>query len=132
VKLPVVRVVEREEAASVAGAIREGLMAFCCSAGLLAVIQIMNEELTVKVGPKGRHDPDRVATRNGAAPGSVVLGGRTVPLRRPRATLTGGGELQLDSYGRVLGDRSAHLDRNRADAGRSRQPPRPGRRAAGR
>jgi len=111
-KLPVVRVAEREEAArvaelpveatiamaDVAGAIREGLMAFCCSAGLLAVSQIMNDELTVKVGPKGRHDPDRVATRNGTAPGSVVLGGRTVPLRRPRATLTGGGELQLDSY----------------------------------
>jgi len=58
----------------------------------------MNEELTAKVGLKHRHDPDRVATRNGTAPGSVVLGGRTVPLRRPWATLTGGGELQLDSY----------------------------------
>ena len=81
-----------------AGAIREGLLAFCCSAGLLAVSQIMNEELTVKVGPKGRHNPDRVATRNGTTPGSVVLGGRMVPLRRPRATLTGGGELPLDSY----------------------------------
>jgi putative transposase len=111
-KVPVVTVAEREEAArvaelpveatialaDVAGAIKEGLMAFCCSAGLLAVSQIMNEELIVKVGPKGRHDPDRLATRNGTAPGSVVLGGRTVPLRRPRATLTDGGELQLDSY----------------------------------
>ena len=78
-KLPVVRVAERKEEARVAelpwrrrspwrmlaGAIREGLLAFCCSAGLLAVSQIMNEELTVKVGPKGRHNPDRVATRNG-------------------------------------------------------------------
>ena len=72
--------------------------AFCCSAGLLAVSQIMNEEMTTKVGPKGRHDPHRVATRNGSAPGSVVLGARTVPLRRPRATLTDGGELHLDSY----------------------------------
>lgn len=111
-KLPVVAVAEREEAArvaelpvevsvamaDVAGAIREGLMAFCCSAGLLAVSQIMNEEMTTKVGPKGRHDPDRVATRNGSAPGSVVLGSRSVPLRRPRATLSGGGELRLDSY----------------------------------
>jgi putative transposase len=111
-KVPVVGVAEREEAArvaalpveatialaDVAGAIREGLMAFCCSAGLLAVTQIMNEELTAKVGPKGKHDPDRAATRNGTAPGSVVLGSRTVPVRRPRATLTDGGELQLDSY----------------------------------
>jgi putative transposase len=111
-KLPVVRVAEREEAArvaelpmeatiamgDVAGAIREGLMAFCCSAGLLAVSQIMNEEVSAKVGPKGKHDPNRVATRNGTAPGSVVLGSRTVPVRRPRATLCDGGELHLDSY----------------------------------
>ncbi|MGH7746035.1 MAG: IS256 family transposase [Candidatus Dormibacteria bacterium] len=105
-------VAEREEAArvarlpaeatialaDVAGAIREGLLAFCCSAGLLAVSQIMEEEMTAKVGPKGRHDPDRPATRNGSAPGSVALGGRSVPLRRPRASLTDGGELVLDSY----------------------------------
>jgi putative transposase len=58
----------------------------------------MEEEMTAKVGPKGRHDPDRVATRNGSAPGSVTLGGRRVPLEHPRATLTGGGELHLDSY----------------------------------
>jgi len=98
-KLPVVKVAEQEAAAAVAGslpaevaialddvagAIREGLLAFCASAGLLAVSQIMNEEMTAKVGPKGKHDPDRTATRNGSAPGSVVLGGRTVPLRRPR------------------------------------------------
>jgi hypothetical protein len=47
---------------------------------------------------KGRHDPDRVATRNGTAPGSVALGGRMVPVDRLRATLTAGGELALDSY----------------------------------
>jgi transposase-like protein len=111
-KIPVVAVAERDEAArlaalpaeatialgDVAGAIREGLMAFCCSAGLLAVSQIMQEELTAKVGPKGRHDPNRVATRNGTAPGSVTLGGRRVPIERPRATMNAGGELALDSY----------------------------------
>jgi len=111
-KLPVVAVEAREEAAhvaelpveatiamaDVAGAIREGLMAFCASAGLLAVSQIMEEELTAKVGLKGKHDPGRPATRNGSAPGSVVLGSRTVPVRRPRATMTGGGEVHLDSY----------------------------------
>ena len=49
--------------------------------------------MTAKVGPKGRHDPDLDRPR-----GSVVLGGRTVPVRRPRATVTGGGELRLDAY----------------------------------
>jgi len=112
-KLPVVKLAERDEAgavaaglpaevsvalADVAGAIRDGLLAFSCSAGMLVIGQIMAEEMTAKVGPKGRHDPDRVATRNGTAPGSVALGGRTVPVDRPRATLTGGGELALDSY----------------------------------
>jgi hypothetical protein len=109
----VVTLADRDEAAAVAeslpataaialddiaGAIREGLLAFSCSAGLLVIQQLMAEEMTAKVGPRGRHDPERVATRNGTAPGSVVLGGRTVPVDRPRATLAGGGELALDSY----------------------------------
>jgi putative transposase len=111
-KLPVVTVAEREEAArladlpvettiamaDVAGAIKEGLLAFCCAAGLVAVTQIMEEEMTARIGPKGRHDPDRIATRNGTAPGSVTLGGRRVPIERPRASLAAGGELALDSY----------------------------------
>ena len=117
-KLPVVTVASRDEAerladlpaeatvalADVAEAIKEGLMAFCCSAGLAVVSQLMEAELTEKVGPKGRHDPGRTATRNGSAPGSVVLGGRTVPVRRPRATTTAGGEVHLDSYA-VFSDR---------------------------
>ncbi len=112
-KVPVVKLAERDEAtnvaaglpaevnlalADVAGAVRDGLLAFSCSAGLLVIGQIMAEEMAAKVGPRGRHDPDRVATRNGTAPGSVALGGRTVPVERPRATLSGGGELALDSY----------------------------------
>jgi hypothetical protein len=112
-KVPVVTLPERAEEAArlaglasqatlafgdVAGAIKEGFLAFCCSAGMLAVVSVMEEEMTARIGAKGRHDPDRLATRNGSAPGSVVLGGRTVPLRRPRATLSDGGELALDSY----------------------------------
>ncbi|MGH9098650.1 MAG: transposase [Acidimicrobiales bacterium] len=82
----------------VAASIKDGLMAFCCSAGLAVVSQLMEEELTASVGPKGRHDAERAGTRNGSAPGSVVLGGRSVPVRRPRATKSGGGEVRLDSY----------------------------------
>ena len=85
--------------ADVAGAIREGLLALICSAGLLVIDQLMDQELTAKVGPKGKHNRARTATRNGAAPGSVVLGGRTVPLRRPRAVATDGSrEVTLDTY----------------------------------
>jgi len=80
-----------------AASIKDGLMALCCSAGLAVVAQLMEEEMTAKVGPKGRHDPERIATRNGSAPGSVVLGGRSVPARRRSATRTSGGEVRLDS-----------------------------------
>jgi len=80
------------------GAIKEGLMAFSCAAGLVVIAEMMQEELAHVVGPKGKHDPDRVAERNGSAPGSVVLGSRTVPVRRPRAVRTDGGEIGLDSY----------------------------------
>jgi hypothetical protein len=58
----------------ISASIKDGLMALCCSAGLGVVTQLMEEEMTAKVGPKGRHDPERIATRNGPAPGSVVLG----------------------------------------------------------
>jgi transposase-like protein len=111
-KVPVVELAERDDAVllaglpaevsvalgDIAGAIRDGLLAFSCSAGLLVIEQLMAEEITAKVGPKGRHDAQRAATRNGSAPGSVVLGGRRVPMRRPRATLTGGGEVALECY----------------------------------
>lgn len=111
-KLPVVTLASKDEATrlaelsgearialdDVAGAIKDGLMAFCCSAGLAIVAEIMEDELTDKLGPKGRHDPEREATRNGSAKGSVVLGGRRVPVRWPRATKTEGGEVRLDSY----------------------------------
>jgi transposase-like protein len=73
-------------------------MAFCCTAGLLVVGQMMDEEMTERIGPKGRHLPDRVGTRNGTAAGFAVLGGRSVPIRRPRATEVAGGEVHLDSY----------------------------------
>jgi hypothetical protein len=81
------------------GAIKEGLMAFSCAAGLVVIAEMMEQELALVVGPKGKHDPDRVAERNGSAPGSVVLGSRTVPVRRPRAVRTdGSGEVGLDTY----------------------------------
>jgi len=48
---------------------------------------------------KGRHDPDRAAVRHGSGPGSVTLGGRRVPVSRPRVrAVDGSGELPVASY----------------------------------
>src|SRR4051794_5187310 len=50
-------------------------------------------------GPRGRHDPARGATRHGHGAGSVSLGGRRVPVRRPRMRATDrSGELPVASY----------------------------------
>jgi hypothetical protein len=51
------------------------------------------------VGPKGCHDPERVAVRHGRERGSVSLGGRRVPVTRPRMRAAdGSGELPVPSY----------------------------------
>src|SRR5215210_5950215 len=50
-------------------------------------------------GPKGRQDPDRTAVRHGHGAGSVGLGGRRVPVDRPRMrAVDGSGELPVASY----------------------------------
>src|SRR6266545_3628501 len=61
--------------ADVASAAREGLLAMSVAAGLAVMRAMFDAEITAGCGPKGKHDPDRVATRHGSERGSVVLGG---------------------------------------------------------
>ena len=59
----------------------------------------MEESVTELAGPKGRHDPNRVAGRHGHEDGSVTLGGRRVPVRRPRVRAAdGSGEVAVPAY----------------------------------
>ena len=67
-----------------AGQLEEGLLAFAVGAGLRVVQSMMDHEVEILAGPKGRHDPDRVAVRHGRDVGLVTLGGRQVPISRPR------------------------------------------------
>jgi putative transposase len=90
--------------AEVAGAAREGLLALSVAAGM-AVMQAMFEaEITAVAGPKGRHDADRVAVRHGAGKGSVTLGGRRLPVPRPRARTVDGHEVPLARYAHFAAD----------------------------
>jgi len=66
------------------GSMREGLLALAVGAGLQVMQVLMDESVTALAGPKGAHDPDRRAVRHGREDGMVVLGGRQVPVRRPR------------------------------------------------
>jgi putative transposase len=55
--------------------------------------------VTALAGPKGKHHATRAAVRHGRERGSVTLGGRRVPVTRPRVrTADGSGELPVTSY----------------------------------
>jgi putative transposase len=59
----------------------------------------MEVEVTEVCGPKGKHDPDRVATRHGHDDGAVTLGGRRVDVQRPRMrSADGRREVSLATY----------------------------------
>lgn len=77
---------------------REGLLAMSVGVGMRVMVEMMESELTEVVGPKNAKIPDRRASRHASAPGSVVLGGRRVPMSRPRARTTEGTEVALDTY----------------------------------
>jgi putative transposase len=111
-KLPAVRLAERDLAlelpelpdelrlamTEVAAAAREGLLAMSVAVGLRVMAELMEAELAATVGPKHAKQPGRAARRHGSAPGSVVLGGRRVPVDRPRARTVDGCEVTLDTY----------------------------------
>jgi transposase-like protein len=63
------------------------------------LVELLEEEVDGVVGPKGKHDPDRAAVRHGHETGEVTLGGRRVPVGRPRVrSADGGSELPLETY----------------------------------
>jgi len=83
----------------IAADMREGLLALAVGAGLQVMQQLMEADVTAVCGPKGKHNPDRTAIRHGGERGSVTLGGRRVPVTRPRVRATdGSGELAVPSY----------------------------------
>jgi len=60
---------------------------------------MMEADVTGICGPKGRHNPERTAVRHGSEDGSVTLGGRRVPVRRPRVrSVDGTAEVPVPTY----------------------------------
>ncbi len=89
----------QEALGELAGAAKEGLLALSVGVGLGVLSELMAEEVDVVVGPKGRHDADRVAVRHGSEAGQVTLGGRRVPVERPRVRSSDGtGEVAMATY----------------------------------
>jgi putative transposase len=111
-KVPVVTVAEPEAAArleglslearvalaDVAGAVKEGLAGFCADVGLMVMLEMLVAEMTARVGPKHAKLADRDANWHGTTTGSVVLGGREIPVERPRGRTVDGREVELDTW----------------------------------
>ena len=90
----------QEALGELVGAAREGLLALSVGVGLSVVHELMELEIEEVVGPKGKHDPDRVAVRHGHEDGSMTLGGRRVAVRRPRVrSADDERELPVQTYG---------------------------------
>ena len=89
----------QEALGELVSAAREGLLALSVGVGLGVLAELMEEEVEEVVGPKGRHDPRRVAVRHGHEAGEVTLGGRRVGVERPRVrSANGSSELPLVTY----------------------------------
>ena len=89
----------QEALGELVGAAREGLLALSVGLGLGVVHELMELEVAEVVGPKGKHDPDRAAKRHGHEDGSMTLGGRRVPVSRPRMrSADGEHELPVRTY----------------------------------
>jgi putative transposase len=82
--------------AEVADDMRAGLLALAVGAGLQVMGALMDADVTAVCGPRGEHNRQRAAVRHGTGAGSVTLGGRRVPVQRPRMrAVDGSGELAV-------------------------------------
>jgi putative transposase len=85
--------------AEIAESAKEGLLALAVGTGLQVMAAMFAGDAERLCGPGGRHNPDRAGYRHGSEAGSVTLGGRRVPVTRPRVRAAdGSGELHLPSY----------------------------------
>jgi putative transposase len=89
-----------EHLARFAAHMTQGLLAASTAVGLEVMGELLDVEVVELAGPKGKHDPQRVAMRHGSEQGTVTLGGRRLAVRRPRVRTTGADarEVQLESY----------------------------------
>src|SRR5450755_356195 len=109
----------QEALGELVGAAREGLLALSVGLGLRVVHELMEREVDEVVGPKSKHNRDRAAKRHGHEDGSMTLGGRRVPVSRPRIrSADDERELPVQSY-EYFADRDP-LTRAVMDRGRTR------------
>ena len=76
--------------AEIAESAKEGLLALAVGTGLQVMAAMFAEDAGRLCGPGGKHNPDRAGYRHGTGQGSVTLGGRRLPVTRPRVRAADG------------------------------------------
>ncbi len=76
-------------------AVRESFLDLCILVGQEVLARGMEEDRTALCGQKGQHDPSRQAQRWGNTASEVTLGGRRIPISRPRVRGVDAGERSL-------------------------------------
>jgi putative transposase len=77
----------------------EGFMAAAIAVGLEVFAELLEADVTSEAGPKGKHDPNRVAKRHGTDPAKVPMGGRMIAVEKPRVrSADGRREITLDTW----------------------------------
>lgn len=83
----------------IAASAKEGLLAFAVGTGLQVMQAMFAEDVARLCGPKNKHNGERAGYRHGGENGTVTLGGRRLPVERPRVrSADGSQELPLPSY----------------------------------
>jgi hypothetical protein len=111
----------QEALGQLVGVAKVGLLALSVGVALGVLSELVEEEVDDVVGPRSKHNPDRVAVRHDHEDGEVTLGGRHVEVKRPRVrTADGESEVQLATYeyfadrdplGRVIAPRACRRSR---------------------
>ena len=88
-----IRVIDSTPLRAIADA---GLQSLCKEIGFEALRQILEQDVEALAGPKGKHNPERVASRHGMERTKVVCGGEKISIMKPRVR-GDGHDLQLPS-----------------------------------
>jgi transposase-like protein len=78
--------------------IENSFFELCIDAGRQVLSSMMEQDREELCGPRWKRDPERSAGRTGTTRSEVTLGGRRIPLKRPRVRSTEGQEMELPSF----------------------------------
>ena len=108
--------------ADLAGAVKEGLLGFCADVGLMVMAQMLEAEMTARVGPKHAKIPGRPANWHGTTTARSCWAAARYRFPAPGPDLEDE-EIELDTWAAFSLQGSARPADGGADAGGGGHPP---------